>query len=50
MVPLSSSKISIKVLTVKGSSATKDFLIQFGLKDLSELPNVEDFEDLASGI
>ena len=29
---------------------SKDFLIQFGLKDLSELPNVEDFEDLAGGI
>jgi len=29
---------------------SKDFLIQFGLKDLSELPNVEDFEDLTSGI
>jgi len=28
---------------------SKDFLIQFGLKDLSELPNVEDFEDLTSG-
>lgn len=26
---------------------SKDFLIQFGLKDLTELPNVEDFEDLA---
>lgn len=26
---------------------SKDFLMQFGLKDLSELPNVEDFEDLA---
>jgi segregation and condensation protein B len=26
---------------------SKEFLIQFGLKDLSELPNVEDFEDLA---
>jgi segregation and condensation protein B len=25
---------------------SKDFLIQFGLKDLSELPSVEDFEDL----
>ena len=24
---------------------SKDFLIQFGLKDLSELPSVEDFED-----
>ena len=28
---------------------SKDFLIQFGLKDLSELPNIEDFEDLAGG-
>ena len=28
---------------------SKDFLLQFGLKDLSELPNVEDFEDLAGG-
>lgn len=26
---------------------SKEFLLQFGLKDLSELPNVEDFEDLA---
>ncbi|MBE7515632.1 MAG: SMC-Scp complex subunit ScpB [Chloracidobacterium sp.] len=26
---------------------SKDFLIQFGLKDLSELPNIEDFEDFA---
>jgi segregation and condensation protein B len=25
---------------------SKDFLLQFGLKDLSELPNIEDFEDL----
>lgn len=25
---------------------SKEFLIQFGLKDLSELPSVEDFEDL----
>jgi segregation and condensation protein B len=25
---------------------SKDFLIQFGLKDLTELPNIEDFEDL----
>jgi len=24
----------------------KDFLIQFGLKDLTELPSIEDFEDL----
>ena len=29
---------------------SKDFLIQFGLKDLSELPSIEDFEDLTSGI
>ncbi len=28
---------------------SKEFLLQFGLKDLSELPNVEDFEDLAGG-
>jgi segregation and condensation protein B len=28
---------------------SKDFLLQFGLRDLTELPNVEDFEDLASG-
>jgi segregation and condensation protein B len=27
---------------------SKDFLIQFGLNDLSELPNFEDFEDLMS--
>ncbi|MBA3353872.1 MAG: SMC-Scp complex subunit ScpB [Blastocatellia bacterium] len=26
---------------------SKDFLIQFGLKDLTELPSIEDFEDLA---
>jgi segregation and condensation protein B len=26
---------------------SRDFLIQFGLKDLSELPSIEDFEDLA---
>lgn len=25
---------------------SKDFLLQFGLKDLAELPSVEDFEDL----
>ena len=25
---------------------TKDFLIQFGLNDLSDLPSIEDFEDL----
>ncbi len=28
---------------------SKDFLIQFGLKDLSELPSIEDFEDFAGG-
>jgi len=28
---------------------SKDFLIQFGLNDLSELPNFEDFEDLMNG-
>lgn len=27
---------------------SKEFLIQFGLKDLSELPSIEDFEDLAA--
>jgi len=27
---------------------SKDFLIQFGLKDLTELPSIEDFEDLVS--
>lgn len=26
---------------------SKDFLLQFGLKDLSELPSIEDFEDIA---
>jgi segregation and condensation protein B len=28
---------------------SKEFLIQFGLKDLSELPSVEDFHDLSGG-
>ena len=28
---------------------SKEFLLQFGLKDLSELPSIEDFEDLTSG-
>jgi segregation and condensation protein B len=28
---------------------SKDFLIQFGLKDLGELPSMEDFQDLGSG-
>lgn len=27
---------------------SKEFLIQFGLKDLTELPSIEDFEDLVS--
>ena len=27
---------------------SKDFLIQFGLNDLSELPSIEDFEDLVA--
>lgn len=29
---------------------SKEFLVQFGLKDLSELPSIEDFEDLTQGI
>ena len=29
---------------------SKDFLIQFGLKDLTELPSIEDFEDLAGSL
>lgn len=28
---------------------SKEFLIHFGLKDLSDLPSIEDFEDLVSG-
>src|ERR1044071_1079796 len=28
---------------------SKEFLIQFGLKDLSELPSIADFQDLAGG-
>ena len=49
-----------KLITAKGRKETvgrpmmygtsKDFLMQFGLKDLSELPSIEDFEDLAQGI
>ncbi|MEK7723299.1 MAG: SMC-Scp complex subunit ScpB [Acidobacteriota bacterium] len=49
-----------KLIVAKGRKETvgkpmqygtsKDFLIQFGLKDLSELPSFEDFEDLAGGI
>jgi segregation and condensation protein B len=27
---------------------SKEFLLQFGLKDLSELPSIEDFEDLTA--
>ncbi|HEV7699396.1 MAG TPA: SMC-Scp complex subunit ScpB [Pyrinomonadaceae bacterium] len=29
---------------------SKEFLVQFGLKDLSELPSIEDFEDLTQGL
>ncbi|MCD9185078.1 MAG: SMC-Scp complex subunit ScpB [Pyrinomonadaceae bacterium] len=29
---------------------SKDFLMQFGLKDLTELPSIEDFEDLTQGM
>lgn len=49
-----------KLIVAKGRKETvgkpmqygtsKDFLIQFGLKDLSELPSFEDFEDLTVGI
>jgi len=49
-----------KLITAKGRKETvgrpmmygtsKDFLLQFGLKDLSELPSIEDFEDLAQGM
>jgi segregation and condensation protein B len=28
---------------------SKEFLMQFGLRDLGELPSIEDFEDLAAG-
>jgi segregation and condensation protein B len=28
---------------------SKEFLMQFGLKDLGELPSMEDFQDLAGG-
>ena len=28
---------------------SKEFLLQFGLKDLTELPSIEDFEDLTGG-
>jgi len=49
-----------KLIVAKGRKETvgrpmmygtsKEFLIQFGLKDLSDLPSIEDFEDLASGV
>lgn len=49
-----------KLIAAKGRKETvgrpmmygtsKDFLLQFGLKDLSELPSIEDFEDLAQGL
>jgi segregation and condensation protein B len=49
-----------KLITAKGRKETvgrpmmygtsKDFLIQFGLKDLSELPSIEDFEDLNGSV
>src|SRR5215204_141495 len=49
-----------RLITAKGRKETvgrpmmygtsKDFLLQFGLKDLSELPSIEDFEDLAQGM
>ena len=48
-----------KLIVAKGRKETvgrpmmygtsKDFLLQFGLKDLSELPSVEDFHDLSGG-
>lgn len=47
-----------RLITAKGRKDTigkpmqygtsKDFMIQFGLKDLSELPSIEDFEDLVN--
>ena len=48
-----------KLIVAKGRKETvgrpmmygtsKEFLLQFGLKDLSELPSVEDFQDLSAG-
>lgn len=48
-----------KLIVAKGRKETvgrpmmygtsKEFLMQFGLKDLSELPSVEDFQDLSGG-
>jgi len=52
-------KHSKKLIVAKGRKETvgrpmmygtsKEFLLQFGLKDLSELPSVEDFHDLSGG-
>ena len=49
-----------RLIIVKGRKETigrpmmygtsKEFLLQFGLKDLSELPSIEDFEDLTSSV
>jgi len=49
-----------KLIVAKGRKETvgrpmmygtsKEFLLQFGLKDLSELPSVEDFHDLSGGV
>ena len=49
-----------KLIVAKGRKETvgrpmmygtsKEFLIQFGLKDLSELPSIEDFQDLAGTV
>ncbi|HEY6119611.1 MAG TPA: SMC-Scp complex subunit ScpB [Pyrinomonadaceae bacterium] len=49
-----------KLIVAKGRKETvgrpmmygtsKEFLMQFGLKDLSELPSIEDFEDLAGKV
>ena len=48
-----------KLIVAKGRKETigrpmmygtsKDFLLKFGLKDLTELPSVEDFQDLSGG-
>lgn len=48
-----------KLIVAKGRKETvgrpmmygtsKDFLLQFGLKDLSDLPSMEDFQDLSGG-
>jgi len=51
--------LDTKLIVAKGRKETvgrpmmygtsKEFLLQFGLKDLSELPSVEDFHDLSGG-